>query len=245
MGAITSMETLKIVGSIHWKGWHEDGSLFVEGENHNIITNWGDQYIVAMLANSAPTLSGTAAGSAGGFTKISNPASGYSSSANGFMILGSGWTGVGTKPVYWPNTAIAGQNTYALSAIDPYFPVMVNQTTTQYAYSTNNPALSGYSGLTALTTSTSGVVGTSSPPSTNFNTLTFQKTWTNPSFASGTITVNEVALTNQFASVSSPYTAPSSSANLITLAYAQINPAVTFTNTDTYQIVWNITFLGN
>ena len=139
-------------------------------EFHNIVTREGDALIAdALLASPAKT-------------KVT--------SSNGYIQVGTGWTGNSTKTNTRCNTA-----TGSMKALD-----------------------GGYPALSA----TWGSVGDT--------TVTYRAT-----FAAGNLNVNginEACLLN----------GNSSSANC--LAYAQITPSVNVTSSDTLQILWEITILG-
>ena len=145
------------------------GKLMVQ-EFHNIVTREGDALIAdALLASPART-------------KVT--------SANGFIQIGTGWTGNSTKNNTRCNTA-----TGSMRALDSGFPAL--------------KAAWGNSGDT---------------------TVTYRAT-----FAAGTLNangINEACLLN----------GNGTSANC--LAYAQINPSVNVTASDTLQVLWEITILG-
>jgi len=139
-------------------------------EFHNIVTREGDALIADALLP-APTK-----------TKVS--------SSNGYIQVGTGWTGNGTKTNTRCNAAIG--NMKALDA--------------------NYPALAAAWGNTGDTT------------------LTYRAT-----FAAGSLNangINEACLLN----------GNGNGANC--LAYAQINPSVNVAASDTLQILWEITILG-
>ncbi|MDR2542884.1 MAG: hypothetical protein LBC80_05480 [Treponema sp.] len=142
----------------------------MEFKHHNIVTREGDAMIAdALLAS--PTR-----------TKVT--------STNGFIQVGTGWTGNSTKNNTRCNTA-----TGSMRALD-----------------------SGYPALKA------------SWGNTGDTTITYRAT-----FAAGTLNangVNEACLLN----------GNGTSANC--LAYAQINPSVNVTASDTLQVLWEITILG-
>ena len=155
-------------------GWF--GRLFnlpgrlMEYRHHNIVTREGDALIADALL-SAPTK-----------TKVS--------SSNGFIQVGTGWTGNSTKTNTRCNTP-----TGSMKALD-----------------SNYPALKAAWGSTGDTT------------------ITYRAT-----FEAGSLTangINEACLLN----------GNGSSANC--LAYAQINPSVNVTASDTLQVLWEITILG-
>jgi len=139
-------------------------------EFHNIVTREGDALIADAL--------------------LSAPARTKATSANGFIQVGTGWTGNSTKTNTRCNTA-----TGAMMALDASFPAL--------------KAAWGNSGDT---------------------TVTYRAT-----FAAGALNangINEACLLN----------GNSTSANC--LAYAQITPSVNVTSSDTLQILWEITILG-
>ncbi len=143
---------------------------FLVQEFHNIVTREGDALIADALLVS-PTK-----------TKVS--------STNGYIQVGTGWTGNGTKTNTRCNTP-----TGAMKALD-----------------------SGYPALTAAW----GNTGDTS--------LTYRAT-----FAAGALNangINEACLLN----------GNGSGANC--LAYAQVFPSVNVTTSDTLQILWEITILG-
>ena len=138
--------------------------------HHNIVTREGDALIAdALLAS--PTR-----------TKVT--------SANGFIQIGTGWTGNSTKTNTRCNTP-----TGSMKALDASYPVL--------------KAAWGNTGDT---------------------TVTYRAT-----FAAGSLSangINEACLLN----------GNGSAANC--LAYAQINPSVNVTASDTLQVLWEITILG-
>jgi len=139
-------------------------------EFHNIVTREGDALIAdALLAS--PTR-----------TKVT--------SSNGFIQVGTGWTGNSTKTNTRCNTSTGSMRT-----LDSGYPAL--------------KAAWGSSGDT---------------------TVTYRAT-----FAAGTLNangINEACLLNGNAAGSN------------CLAYAQINPSVNVTSSDTLQILWEITILG-
>ena len=139
-------------------------------EFHNIVTREGDALIAdALLATPART-------------KVT--------STNGFIQIGTGWTGNGTKNNTRCNTATGSMRT-----LDSGFPAL--------------KAGWGQNGDT---------------------TLTYRAT-----FAAGVLNangINEACLLN----------GNGTSANC--LAYAQITPSVNVTASDTLQVLWEITILG-
>jgi len=143
---------------------------FMVQEFHNIVTREGDALIAdALLAS--PTR-----------TKVT--------SSNGYIQIGTGWTGNGTKTNTRCNTP-----TGSMKALDA-----------------NYPALTAAWGNTGDTT------------------LSYRAT-----FAAGTLNangINEACLLN----------GNGGGANC--LAYAQINPSVNVTASDTLQVLWEITILG-
>ena len=142
----------------------------MEYSHHNIVTREGDALIAdALLASPAKT-------------KVT--------SSSGYIQIGTGWTGNGTKTNTRCNTP-----TGSMKALDSSY-----------------PALSATWGNTGDTT------------------VTYRAT-----FAAGNLNangINEAALLN----------GNSSTANC--LAYAQITPSVNVTSSDTLQILWEITILG-
>jgi hypothetical protein len=139
-------------------------------KHHNIVTREGDALIADALLVSPVK------------TKVS--------SANGYIQVGTGWTGNSTKTNTRCNTP-----TGSMKALDA-----------------NYPALTAAWGNTGDTT------------------LSYRAT-----FAAGNLNangINEACLLN----------GNSSSANC--LAYAQINPSVNVTSSDTLQVLWEITILG-
>jgi hypothetical protein len=155
-------------------GWF--GRLFkvpgrlMEYRRHNIVTREGDALIAdALLAS--PTK-----------TKVT--------STNGYIQVGTGWTGNSTKTNTRCNAA-----TGSMRALD-----------------------SGYPALKAAWGNTGDT------------TITYRAT-----FAAGSLNgngINEACLLN----------GNSAAANC--LAYAQINPSVNVTSSDTLQVLWEITILG-
>ena len=139
-------------------------------EFHNIVTREGDALIAdALLATPART-------------KVT--------SANGFIQIGTGWTGNGTKNNTRCNTA-----TGSMRALDSGFPAL------KAAWGSN-----GDTTITYRATFSAGVLN-----------------------ANG---INEACLLN----------GNGTSANC--LAYAQITPSVNVTASDTLQVLWEITILG-
>jgi len=148
---------------------HLQGRQMVS-RHHNIVTREGDALIADALL-SAPTK-----------TKVT--------SDNGYIQIGTGWTGNSTKTNTRCNTP-----TGSMKALDA-----------------NYPALTAAWGNTGDTT------------------LNYRAT-----FAAGTLNangINEACLLN----------GNGGSANC--LAYAQINPSVNVTASDTLQVLWEITILG-
>ena len=142
----------------------------LEYRHHNIVTREGDALIAdALLASPVRT-------------KVT--------SVNGFIQVGTGWTGNSTKSNTRCNTS-----TGSMRAIDSGFPAL--------------KAAWGNSGDT---------------------TVTYRAT-----FAAGSLNangINEACLLN----------GDGTTANC--LAYAQINPSVNVTSSDTLQVLWEITILG-
>jgi hypothetical protein len=139
-------------------------------EFHNIVTREGDALIADALLVSPVK------------TKVS--------SANGFIQVGTGWTGNSTKTNTRCNTP-----TGSMKALDANYPAL---------------------------TEAWGNVGDT--------TLSYRAT-----FAAGSLNangINEACLLN----------GNSGSANC--LAYAQISPSVNVTSSDTLQVLWEITILG-
>jgi len=139
-------------------------------EFHNIVTREGDALIAdALLASPART-------------KVT--------STNGYIQVGTGWTGNSTK-----NNTRCNTSTGAMKQLDSGF-----------------PALKAAWGNTGDTT------------------ITYRAT-----FAAGALnanSINEACLLN----------GNSTAANC--LAYAQITPSVNVTSSDTLQVLWEITILG-
>jgi hypothetical protein len=158
----------------HAPGWFgrllkKPGRL-MEYRHHNIVTREGDALIADAL--------------------LASPTKAKVTSANGYIQVGTGWTGNSTKTNTRCNTP-----TGSMKALDA-----------------NYPALTAAWGNTGDTT------------------LSYRAT-----FAAGTLNVNginEACLLN----------GNSGSANC--LAYAQITPSVNVTSSDTLQVLWEITILG-
>ena len=202
------MSNIEVRGWIEWKLWDKDGNLKVQGENHNIITSFGDQYIANQLLA----------------IPITQPKLVGGGSPTGYMILGSGWSGVGTKANYWPNVINPAVQTATVAKLD------VNATSVNAT--APNPV------LTRSTDSTySALTNPSIVPPNPYNIVTFQKTWAGATGLTTNGYVNEVCLTSQ---ATDSYVL----STLYTLAYAQITPAVSFTSSDTYTIIWNIQIIG-
>jgi hypothetical protein len=143
---------------------------FLVQEFHNIVTREGDALIADAL--------------------LSSPAKTKVTSSNGYIQVGTGWTGNSTKANTRCNTP-----TGSMKALDA-----------------NYPALSAAWGNTGDTT------------------VIYRAT-----FAAGNLNangINEACLLN----------GNGTGANC--LAYAQINPSVNVTTSDTLQVVWEITILG-
>jgi len=142
----------------------------MEYRHHNIVTREGDALIAdALLAS--PTR-----------TKVT--------SINGYISVGTGWTGNSAKTNTKCNTAVG-----SMKQLDSGYPAL--------------KAAWGNSGDT---------------------TITYRAT-----FAAGALNannINEACLLN----------GNTTSANC--LAYAQINPSVNVTSSDTLQVLWEITILG-
>ena len=173
---MVTVQVLDIDGNIkrYAPGWFRrlfgiKGRL-MEYKHHNIVTREGDALITdALLAS--PTK-----------TKVT--------SANGFIQVGTGWTGNSVKTNTRCNTP-----TGSMKALDSSY-----------------PALKAAWGSTGDTT------------------ITYRAT-----FGAGLLSVNginEACLLN----------GNSSGANC--LAYAQITPSVNVTSSDTLQVLWEITILG-
>jgi len=144
--------------------------VFMIYEFHNIVTREGDALIADAL--------------------LSSPVKTKVSSANGYIQVGTGWTGNSTKTNTRCNTP-----TGSMKALDANYPAL--------------KAAWGSSGDT---------------------TVTYRAT-----FAAGNLNangINEACLLNGNAVGSN------------CLAYAQINPSVNVTSSDTLQILWEITILG-
>ena len=143
---------------------------FMEYRHHNIVTREGDALIAdALLAS--PTR-----------TKVT--------STNGYISVGTGWTGNSAKTNTRCNTAVG-----SMKQLDSSYPAL--------------KAAWGGSGDT---------------------TITYRAT-----FAAGALnanSINEACLLN----------GNTTSANC--LAYAQITPSVNVTSSDTLQVLWEITILG-
>ena len=143
---------------------------FIVHEFHNIVTREGDALIADALLN--------------------NPARTKVTSSNGFIQVGTGWTGNSTKTNTRCNTP-----TGLMRALDSDF-----------------PALKAAWGITGDTT------------------VTYRAT-----FGAGSLNangINETCLLN------------GNNVSADCLAYAQITPSVNVTASDTLQIVWEITILG-
>jgi hypothetical protein len=173
------MVTVRVLdrdGNVKRRDTSRFGRLFnipgrlLEQRFHNIVTREGDALIAdALLVTPSKT-------------KVSSSA--------GYIQVGTGWTGNGTKTNTRCNTA-----TGSMKALD-----------------------SGYPALKAAWGNTGDT------------TVTYRAT-----FAAGALNangINEVCLLN----------GNGSSANC--LAYAQISPVVNITSSDTLQILWEITILG-
>jgi len=143
---------------------------FVVQEFHNIVTHQGDALIAdAMLVS---------------------PTKNKVSSANGYIQVGTGWTGNSVKTTYRCNTPTGN-----MKALDADYPALMD--------------VWGEPGDTILT---------------------YRAT-----FAAGSLNangINEACLLN------------GNGNGAISLAYAQINPAVNVTPSDTLQILWEICILG-
>ena len=142
----------------------------MEYRHHNIVTREGDALIADAL--------------------LVSPVKAKVSSANGYIQIGTGWTGNSTKTNTRCNTP-----TGSMKALDSSYPVL--------------KAAWGSTGDT---------------------TITYRAT-----FAASSLTangINEACLLN----------GNGGSANC--LAYAQINPSVNVTASDTLQVLWEITILG-
>jgi hypothetical protein len=148
-------------------GWKGVAMVF---RHHNIVTREGDALIADAL--------------------LVTPAKTKVSSSNGFIQIGTGWTGNSTKTNTRCNTA-----TGSMKALDSGYPVL-------------NAAF-GNAGDT---------------------TVTYRATF--PAGALNANGINEACLLN----------GNSTSANC--LAYAQITPSVNVTASDTLQVLWEITILG-
>jgi hypothetical protein len=73
-------------GTVIFEVYDKDGILKQRSTNHNIITAQGDSYIADLLSL--------------------NPARVKLSAANGFIAVGTGWTGLNTKANTWVNTQV-------------------------------------------------------------------------------------------------------------------------------------------
>jgi len=142
----------------------------IEARHHNIVTRQGDALIAdALLASSARN-------------KVT--------SATGFIQVGTGWTGNGTK-----NNVRCNAATGSMRTLDNSFPAL--------------NAAWGNAGDT---------------------TVSYRAT-----FGAGSLnanSINEACLLN------------GNSASADCLAYAQITPSVNVTSSDTLQVLWEITILG-
>jgi hypothetical protein len=187
MGGANMKDRIKIKGMVTITVFDENGNVkrrapgllrrflglpgrVMEYRHHNIVTREGDALIADALL-SAPTR-----------TKVT--------SANGYIQVGTGWTGNSTKTNTRCNTP-----TGSMKALDA-----------------NYPALGAAWGNVGDTT------------------VTYRAT-----FAAGTLNangINEACLLN----------GNDGAANC--LAYAQITPSVNVTASDTLQVLWEITILG-
>ena len=145
------------------------GKLIVQ-EYHNIVTHEGDALIADAL--------------------LVNPVKTKVSSANGFIQVGTGWTGNSTKTTYRCNTP-SGE----IKALDANYPVLLGEW--------------GQAGDTII-------MYRATFPAGSLN-------------ANG---INEACLLN------------GNGNGAISLAYAQISPAVNVTASDTLQILWDISIMG-
>lgn len=95
------MEKIQVNVSIQGKitaiVFDEHGNVKQVSENHNIVTTSGDSYIADMLQDVSAR------------QKIDN--------AHGYIPVGTGWTGTGTKNNTWVNT-----QTGAAQPLDPTYP---------------------------------------------------------------------------------------------------------------------------
>jgi len=143
---------------------------FIIQEFHNIVTHEGDALIADAL--------------------LVNPARTKVSSANGFIQVGTGWTGNSTKTTYRCNTP-----TGTMKALDANYPVLLGEW--------------GQAGDTIVM---------------------YRAT-----FPAGSLDcngINEACLLN------------GNGIGANSLAYAQISPAVNVTPSDTLQILWDISIMG-
>jgi hypothetical protein len=145
------------------------GKLLVQ-EYHNIVTHEGDALIADAL--------------------LVNPRKIKVSSSNGYIQVGTGWTGNSTKTTYRCNTP-----TGAMKALDDNYPVLLGEW---------------------------GEAG---------DTIVMYRA----TFPAGSLEangINEACLLN------------GNGNGAISLAYAQISPAVNVTASDTLQILWDISIMG-
>jgi hypothetical protein len=180
-------DRIKIRGSVTIQVFDQNGKLkrrspgfirrllglqgkFLVQEFHNIVTREGDALIADAL--------------------LVTPAKTKVSSSNGYIQVGTGWTGNSTKTNTRCNT-----QTGSMKALDANYPVL-----------------------------------TAAWGNTGDNIVTYRAT-----FAAGALNangINEACLLN------------GNGSGAICLAYAQINPSVNVTTSDTLQIVWEIKIEG-
>ena len=164
---------VRITGKLIYELFDKDGNLKQRGENHNIVPAQGDSLIADALALT--------------------PARTKFAFGNGYMVVGTGWTGVSTKTNTWVNT----------------------QTGLPQAISAGYPQLQAAWG--------------NAGSSTLITVATF------PLASLNVVGINEAALV----------TASTQGASTSCLAYAQVVPTTNVTSSDTFQITWQIIFLGS
>ncbi len=92
-------EKIKIKGKVSYIQRNKDGKIIARGVNHNIVTNQGDA-LIADLMQETPAQ-----------TKVDN--------TNGYMTVGTGWTGTTPKQNEAVNTPAAGAPTKGMEATYP------------------------------------------------------------------------------------------------------------------------------
>jgi len=102
---------IEIKGKVQYTVRDKDGNIKLQGENHNIVVTNGDRYIADMLCKT--------------------PARSKITDTNGYMIIGTGWTGVNPKQNTWVNTPIGGT---PYRALDTGYPQLI----TLESYITSN-----------------------------------------------------------------------------------------------------------